>query len=81
MATLISLIACNRWGAWVPWAWPHDGLQRNRDAVSGRMLSQLYADEGLNMLDKPASFSDEKLENAVEPRVKGWVMVRPRTAS
>jgi phage terminase large subunit-like protein len=57
------------WGNWLPWAWPHDGLQCNRDAAGGRALSQLYADEGMNMLEKPASFSDDKLENAVEPGI------------
>lgn len=52
------------WHKWVPVAWGHDGLQH--DKGSGIVLAKQYADQGLNMLDHPASFSDEKLEHGVE---------------
>jgi hypothetical protein len=42
-------------------------LQRNRDAVSGRMLSQLYADEGFEHARQAGELQRRKLENAVEP--------------
>lgn len=41
---------------WVPWAWPQDGLQR--DKGSGIQLAKLYRDHGLNMLFEPAKFED-----------------------
>jgi phage terminase large subunit-like protein len=36
------------WGAWLPWAWPHDGLQH--DKGSGEQLAKQYRDQGLSML-------------------------------
>lgn len=54
------------WGKWLPWAWPADGLRKDKDPRAGKMLAELYREEGLEMLDKPASFSDEKLEHSVE---------------
>lgn len=59
------------WGAWLPWAWPHDGLRQDKDPQAGRKLAELYRVEGLNMLPKPASWSDETLENSVEPGIMG----------
>lgn len=53
------LTHCERlkhWGTWIPWAWPHDGLIR--DKGSGMELRNIYADHGLNMLPEKASFSD-----------------------
>ncbi|WP_336939334.1 terminase large subunit domain-containing protein [Acinetobacter modestus] len=41
---------------WSPVAWPHDGLQH--DKGSGVKLKDLYAEAGLNMLDKNATFDD-----------------------
>lgn len=45
-----------RWGDWVPWAWPHDGLQH--DKSSGKTLSQSYREEGLRMMRDHATFPD-----------------------
>jgi hypothetical protein len=50
------------WGDWLPWAWPHDGLQH--DKGSGQALRDQYAAQGLAMLaDKathpPADGEDE----------------------
>lgn len=41
------------WGAWLPWAWPHDGLQH--DKGSGEVLAQQYRAQGLAMLPNQAT--------------------------
>lgn len=43
-------------GDWVPVAWPHDGLQR--DKGSGEQLMVQYKNQGLNMLKERATFED-----------------------
>lgn len=40
----------------LPWAWPHDGLQH--DKQSGLQLAQSYRDHGLEMLPDRATFED-----------------------
>ncbi len=50
------------WGAnpdgsqWLPWAWPHDGLQH--DKGSGEQLAAQYRQQGLKMLPMRATFED-----------------------
>lgn len=44
------------WGEWLPWAWPHDGLQH--DKGSGEALAEQYRAQGLNMLWEKATFDD-----------------------
>ncbi len=50
------------WGAnqdgsqWLPWAWPHDGLQH--DKGSGEQLAAQYRDQGLRMLPQRSTFED-----------------------
>lgn len=44
------------WGAWLPWAWPHDGLQH--DKGSGEQLAAQYRGQGLNLLKVRATFED-----------------------
>lgn len=44
------------WGDWLPWAWPHDGLQHSKD--SGVPLANQYRANGLNMLGVHARFPD-----------------------
>lgn len=44
------------WGIWLPWAWPHDGLQH--DKGSGEQLAKQYREQGLNMLAQRATFED-----------------------
>lgn len=44
------------WGKWLPWAWPHDGLQH--DKGSGEQLAKQYAAQGLSMLPMRATFDD-----------------------
>lgn len=44
------------WGSWLPWAWPHDGLQHSKD--SGEPLAKQYKANGLKMLGSHATFPD-----------------------
>ena len=44
-------------GRWLPWAWPHDGLRKDKDA-SGKEYSALYQEQGLAMLRDKATFED-----------------------
>lgn len=44
------------WGEWLPWAWPHDGLQH--DKGSGEALADQYRRQGLIMLPERATFED-----------------------
>lgn len=48
--------ALKPWGDWLPWAWPHDGLQH--DKGSGEALKDQYRKHGLNMLPEKASHPD-----------------------
>ena len=48
--------AVKPWGAWLPWAWPHDGLQH--DKGSGIQLAAQYRNQGLKMLGLHAQFED-----------------------
>jgi len=41
------------WGEWLPWAWPHDGLQH--DKGSGLALRDQYKAQGLDMLADKAT--------------------------
>jgi len=45
--------ALRPWGTWVPIAWPHDGL--NRDKGSGDQLAAQYRAHGINMLPEHAT--------------------------
>jgi phage terminase large subunit-like protein len=59
---LMFASAVKPWGAnpdgsqWLPWAWPHDGLQH--DKGSGEQLAQQYRTQGLRMLPMRATFED-----------------------
>ena len=44
------------WGDWLPFAWPHDGLQHSKD--SGEQLAEQYRRQGLAMLRQHATFAD-----------------------
>ena len=48
--------AVKPWGSWLPWAWPHDGLQH--DKGSGEQLMAQYRAAGLSMLPQRATFTD-----------------------
>lgn len=53
---LITAGALKPWGEWLPWAWPHDGLQH--DKGSGLQLAAQYRGQGLKMLPERATFED-----------------------
>lgn len=53
---IMHAAALKAWGDWLPWAWPHDGLQH--DKGSGEALAAQYRDQGLNMLPERATFED-----------------------
>lgn len=53
---LVHAAALKAWGAWLPWAWPHDGLQH--DKGSGEAIAEQYRRQGLNMLDERATFEN-----------------------
>lgn len=44
------------WPSWLPFAWPHDGLQH--DKGSGEQLAQQYKKAGLQMMPDRATFPD-----------------------
>lgn len=58
---VIHAAAVKPWGAWLPWAWPHDG---NNDTAAGENLAAQYRAQGLNMLQERATFEDGS--NSVE---------------
>lgn len=58
---VIHAAALKPWGAWLPWAWPHDG---NNDTAAGENLAKQYGEQGLNMLPSNATFEDGS--NSVE---------------
>jgi hypothetical protein len=53
---VIHAAAIKPWGAWIPCAWPHDGLQH--DKGSGETLRDQYREQGLAMLPEKATFAD-----------------------
>ncbi len=55
----------NKSNDWIPVAWPHDGL--NRDKGSGQQLSEMYSEAGVSMLENRATF--ENGSNNVEPGI------------
>lgn len=53
---MIHASALKHWGTWLPWSWPHDGLQH--DKGSGETLREQYKTHGLMMLPERATFPD-----------------------
>lgn len=53
---IIHSAALKAWGATLPWAWPHDGLQH--DKGSGEQLAEQYRSQGLSLLHERATFDD-----------------------
>lgn len=58
---LVQAAALKPWGLngsaqWLPWAWPHDGLQH--DKGSGEQLAAQYRKEGLRLTIKHAQYDD-----------------------
>lgn len=54
---VIHSAAIKPWGDWIPVAWPHDGLRKDKDP-SGKEFRKLYEEQGLNMLQDKAEFED-----------------------
>jgi microcystin-dependent protein len=55
-ATPVMLAASLKpWGEWLPWAWPHEGLQHSKD--SGKPLADQYRNHGLKLLPEHARFA------------------------
>lgn len=52
----MAKIALAAWDGWLPWAWPHDGLQH--DKGSGEALAAQYKSHGFDTLPEQASFSE-----------------------
>lgn len=53
---ILHAAALRPWGAWLPWAWPHDGLQH--DKGSGEQLAAQYRTQHLKLLPERATFED-----------------------
>lgn len=53
---IVHASALRGWGDWLPFAWPHDGLQH--DKGSGEQLKEQYVKEKLEMLPERATFDD-----------------------
>jgi hypothetical protein len=53
---VIHAAALRPWGDWLPWSWPHDGLQH--DKGSGEQLAAQYRSQALNLLSERATFED-----------------------
>jgi phage terminase large subunit-like protein len=54
---VIHAAALKPWGATMPWAWPHDGLRKDKDP-SGVEYKELYVAQGLSMLFTKAEWSE-----------------------
>jgi hypothetical protein len=57
--------AMKKFGDWIPCAWPHDGLER--DKGSGEVVKNQYRKHGLRMLKDHATHPDQDKGNHVEP--------------
>ncbi|MBL0848957.1 MAG: DNA packaging protein [Candidatus Liberibacter ctenarytainae] len=53
---IFHVAALKNWGKWLPWAWPHDGLQH--DKGSGEQLAAQYQKQGLKIIKECATFED-----------------------
>ncbi len=65
----IHAAAIRPWGAWIPCAWPHDGLQH--DKGSGEQLAAQYRDAGLVMMTDRAEHAEGG--NGVEAGIMGML--------
>lgn len=56
LTPLAAKEALKSWETWLPWAWPHDGLQH--DKGSGEELATQYRMRGFDMIPEKATFPD-----------------------
>lgn len=63
---VVHAAALRPWGDWLPWAWPHDGLQH--DKGSGSALADQYRAQGLKLMAERAHYltAEGKKESGVE---------------
>ena len=61
---VIHAAAIKSKGAWIPVAWPHDGLQH--DKGSGEALAKQYRDQGLAMLKDKATHAPDPKQDQKE---------------
>jgi hypothetical protein len=63
---VVHAAALRPWGAWMPFAWPHDGLQH--DKGSGSALADQYRAQGLKLTSERAHYetTEGKKEFGVE---------------
>lgn len=59
----VHIAALRAWGADMPWAWPHDGLQHDKGA--GIQIAEQYRRGGLKMMAERAQYAGER-GNSVE---------------
>jgi phage terminase large subunit-like protein len=59
-------LALKEWPTWLPFSWPHDGLQH--DKGSGEQLAAQYRKAGLKMMPERATFPDGS--NGVEAGIQ-----------
>lgn len=69
---LIHSAALRSWGDWLPWAWPHDGLQHSKD--SGKPLAEQYRINGLRMLSEHAKYPPNDDGTAGQSGVEAGLM-------
>jgi hypothetical protein len=53
---VMAKVALDSWDKWLPWAWPHDGLQHEKG--SGEELAEQYRKAGFDMMPERATFLD-----------------------
>jgi hypothetical protein len=56
LTPIAARVALDAWEKWLPWAWPHDGLQHEKG--SGEQLAEQYAAQKFDMLPERATFLD-----------------------
>lgn len=57
---ILHAAALRSWGAWLPWAWPHDGRRETLEGA-GVALAKQYRDQGLKMTAGHAQFEDKSI--------------------
>ena len=57
-AAAYHAMALNQRGNWIPVAWPHDGL--NREKSGGKQLKDMYVEAGANLLSLSARYDNDK---------------------
>lgn len=56
LTPVLAKVALLSWDKWLPWAWPHDGLQH--DKGSGEQLATQYKAAGFDTMPERATFLD-----------------------